>query len=59
MAGQCARPIYDFPASRIGAAYRPQALVRGRCILRFDAHAVVDGKTQFLLATEVAFRRLD
>jgi len=42
--------------SRLGAAYRPQALVRGRRILRFDAHAVVYGKTEFPLATEVPFR---
>jgi hypothetical protein len=30
-----------------------------RWIVRFDAHSVVDGKAQFLLAAEVPFRRLD
>ena len=30
-----------------------------RWIARFDAHSVVDGTAQFLLAAEVSFRRLD
>jgi len=33
-------------------------LCRGR-VLRFDAHSIVDGKAQILLAAEVAFRGLD
>ena len=34
-------------------------LLRSCRVLRFDAHSVVDGEPQFLLATEVTFRRLD
>ena len=40
-------------------AYQAQILLRSRRTVRFDAHSVVDGKTQFLLAAEVTFRRLD
>jgi hypothetical protein len=45
--------------SREVAAYQAQTLLRSRWIARFDAYSVVDGKAQFLLAAEVAFRRLD
>jgi hypothetical protein len=41
------------------AAGQAQTLLRNRWIARFDAHSVVDGKAQFLLAAEVPFRRLD
>src|SRR6516162_11531895 len=37
----------------------PSASPRIRRIIRFNAHSIVDGKAQFLLAAEVAFRRLD
>src|SRR5713101_9076950 len=45
--------------SRQVAAYQAQTLLRSRRLVRFDAHSVVDGKAQFLLAAEVPFRRLD
>ena len=41
------------------AVYQAQTLLRSPWIVRFDAHLVVDGKAQFLLAAEVTFRRLD
>ena len=41
------------------AAYQAQTLLRSRRIVQLDAHSVVDGKSQFLLAAEVLFRRLD
>ena len=34
-------------------------ILRQRTIVRLDAHSVIDGKAQFLLAAEVPFRRLD
>ena len=37
----------------------PSESTRIRRIIRFNAHSIVDGKAQFLLAAEVAFRRLD
>jgi hypothetical protein len=46
-------------SSRQVAAYQAQTLLRSRWIVRFDAHSIVDGKAQFLLAAEVPFRRLD
>ena len=35
------------------------ALLPGCHLLRFDTHSAVNGEAQFLLATEVALRRLD
>jgi hypothetical protein len=47
------------PTRRQGAAYGPWASLRSRRIIRFNAHSVVDGRAQSLLAAEVAFCRLD
>jgi hypothetical protein len=41
------------------AAYHAHTLLRTRWITGFDAHSVIEGKAQFLLAAEVPFRRLD
>ena len=43
--------------SREVAAYQAQTLLRSRRIVRFDAHSVVDGKAQFLLASSQAANR--
>jgi len=42
-----------------GVLLYSEALLGSCRILRLDAHPVVDGESQFLLATEVTFRRLD
>src|SRR6202011_1341670 len=47
------------PPGREVAAYQAQTLLRNRWIARLDAHSVVDGKAQFLLAAEVPFCCLD